>query len=92
MRVPPESTQRQPFLARQEGRVISMDNRRLARIAKLAGAPNAKAAGVELGVRIGDRVREGDLLYTLHAQTRGELEYAAAYASSRGDAILLGET
>lgn len=87
MRVPPRSTQQRAIVAAHQGRVASIDNRRLAKIAKLAGAPDAKAAGVELNVRIGDTVRKGDLLYTLHAQSRGELDYAAAYAASQVNVI-----
>ncbi|MFZ5657295.1 MAG: thymidine phosphorylase family protein [Pseudomonadota bacterium] len=62
------------------GRVRSVDNRRLARIAKLAGAPAAAMAGVECGTRIGDRVQPGQPLMTVHAQSRGELDYALEYA------------
>ena len=38
------------------GRVERIDNRRLARVAKLAGAPEDKTAGLELHVRVDDRV------------------------------------
>jgi thymidine phosphorylase len=92
MRVPPTSNEQRPALAAHEGRVASIDNRRLAKIAKLAGAPDSKAAGVELKVRVGDSVRRGDPLYTLHAQTQGELEYAAAYAASQANVIQVDET
>ena len=32
------------------------------------------------GLRIGDRVRPGEPLFSVHAQSRGELEYALDYA------------
>ena len=66
--------------ADRRGRVSAIDNRRLARIAKLAGAPAAAAAGVECATRIGDLVRPGQPLLTVHTQTRGELAYALDYA------------
>ncbi|MCP6757153.1 thymidine phosphorylase, partial [Klebsiella pneumoniae] len=56
-----------------------MDNRRLARIAKLAGAPRAPAAGLDLHVRLNERVETGQPLFTLHAETPGELAYALAF-------------
>ncbi|GAB6196023.1 thymidine phosphorylase family protein [Lysobacter xanthus] len=62
------------------GRVVSIDNRCLARIAKLAGAPASAVAGLECATRIGDVVRAGQPLLTVHAQTRGELAYALDYA------------
>jgi thymidine phosphorylase len=66
--------------ARVHGRVTAVDNRRLARIAKLAGAPSSPSAGVECRTRIGDVIRPGQPLITVHAQTRGELHYALDYA------------
>jgi len=65
------------------------DNRRLGRVAKLAGAPAAPAAGVELHVHLGARVEAGDPLYTIHAETRGELEYAREFVGNNGDIIRL---
>ncbi len=62
------------------GVVSSIDNRLLARLAKLAGAPMATTAGVFLQVRTGDRVERGQPLFTLHAESRGELEYALDFA------------
>ena len=46
--MPPTAQHRRPRLAGVSGQVISIDNRRIARIAKLAGAPASKAAGVEI--------------------------------------------
>ena len=62
-----------------EGRVRAIDNRQLARAAKLAGAPHAQAAGLAIHVRIGDLVRAGEPLFTLHADSRGELAYALEF-------------
>lgn len=76
-------------LAPQEGRVIAIDNRRLAKVAKLAGAPAAASAGLTASVRIGDSLQRGDLLYTVHAQTAGELKYALAYTRTHRDIFAL---
>lgn len=64
------------------GRITAIDNRRLARVAKLAGAPGSPAAGLSTGVRIGDIIKRGQTLFTVHAQSRGELAYALEYAAS----------
>jgi thymidine phosphorylase len=53
-----------------------VDNRNLARIAKLAGAPRSPAAGIQYLAPIGRIVRQGDLLFTIHASSQGELDYA----------------
>jgi len=89
MRLPTVAPMRQPFAASQMGTVVAIDNRRLARIAKLAGAPEAKAAGVELHVKVGVRVVKGQPLYSVHAETRGELAYALDYIRGTDDPILL---
>ena len=85
MRTPPHSRLRRPLVAGRSGRVMRIDNRTLARLAKLAGAPDDKAAGLELHVRLGDEVAAGDPLVTVHAETSGELAYALDYAAATPD-------
>lgn len=80
MREPPRAELTYDIVAPRDGRVLAIDNRRLARVAKLGGAPRAKAAGVVLQVRSGTIVRAGQPLYTIHAESPGELAYARAYA------------
>ncbi|MFC5499390.1 thymidine phosphorylase family protein [Caenimonas terrae] len=80
MRVPPVAPCQQPVLAGHAGTVIAIDNRRLARIAKLAGAPIDACAGLDLHVRPGELVERGQPLFTLQAETPGELGYALDYA------------
>ena len=87
LRTPPVATQHRPLLAQASGRVTAIDNRKIAKLAKLAGAPDTKAAGVKLHVRLGDPVQAGEPLVTLHANTVGELQYALDYAASTSDII-----
>jgi thymidine phosphorylase len=72
-------------LAGRSGIVARIDNRKLARLAKLAGAPDAKAAGLELHARPGARIEAGDPLVTIHAEADGELNYALEYAAANVD-------
>ncbi|MEE8264576.1 MAG: hypothetical protein V3R40_04890 [Gammaproteobacteria bacterium] len=65
----------------------AIDNRKLARTAKLAGAPGAKVAGLHLAVRLGDSVALGQPLFMVHAETRGELSYALDYVNRHRDVI-----
>jgi thymidine phosphorylase len=82
MRKPPVSTHRRPLVAQRAGLILDVDNRKIAKLAKLAGAPESKAAGVELHVRLGDFVADGQPLCTVHADARGELAYALDYAAA----------
>ncbi|HNU11816.1 MAG TPA: thymidine phosphorylase family protein [Rubrivivax sp.] len=59
-----------------DGVVVGIDNLRLARIARMAGAPQVKDAGVWLAQKLGDTVREGDLLYRLHARHEADFDFA----------------
>ena len=58
-------------------------------MAKLAGAPGDKTAGLDLHVRLGDRVKGGQPLYTLYTETAGELAYAIDYVMANPDIIEL---
>ena len=87
MRVPPIAQQRRPLLAGRSGRIDVMNNRKLAKLAKLAGAPETKSAGLEMHVRLGDVVQAGEPLCTVHADTRGEVEYAFDYAAANDDIV-----
>jgi thymidine phosphorylase len=91
MRTPPVSTHRRELLANRPGRVEVIDNRKIAKLAKLAGAPEAKAAGVELQVRLGDVVVAGQPLCTVHADAPGELAYALDYAAATPDMLTVTE-
>lgn len=90
MRTPPVSSQRFEVVAPAAGAIAGIDNRRLARAAKLAGAPADPAAGIDIHVRLGDTVAAGQPLFTLHAESLGELEYAREYLAGHPDIIVIG--
>ncbi|MEJ8837887.1 thymidine phosphorylase family protein [Ramlibacter sp. AN1133] len=81
----------QPVAAARSGCVISIDNRRLARIAKLAGAPQDRCAGIDLHVRCGDFVERGQPLFTVQADSPGELAYALQYAQAQGETVHIAQ-
>jgi len=58
------------------GRVTAIDNRQIARLAKLAGAPQDKAAGVDLHVSLETVVEKDEPLFTIHAESHGALSYS----------------
>jgi len=89
MRRPPTAPLCHAIEAGQRGTVVRIDNRRLSRLAKLAGAPRSIAAGIDMHVRLGDLVQRGQPLYTLQAEARGELEYALEYLGRQADIISL---
>lgn len=82
---PPAAHLQCTVAATSGGKLIGVDNRKIAQVAKLAGAPDSPAAGIRLHVRKGDTVEEGQPLMTLHADSEAELSYALAYASEASD-------
>jgi thymidine phosphorylase len=61
------------------GTVVEIDNRKLARLAKLAGAPQRTTAGLRFLAPLGTRVEKDQVLFVLYAESPGELEYAMDY-------------
>jgi thymidine phosphorylase len=70
------------------GTVVEIDNRRLAKIAKLAGAPNSKAAGIYFCAPIGIKVEQQQLLYIVYAESENELKYALDYIATTANPIV----
>jgi thymidine phosphorylase len=68
--------------AEGSGLVTAIDNLRLARVARLAGAPQCPGAGVDLLRKVGDPVRQGEPLYRIHAETAAELAFARRMADA----------
>lgn len=65
--------------AQTEGRLRAIDNRQLARLAKLAGAPSTPTAGLRLHVRVGDMVSNETSMFTLMSESTGERDYALEF-------------
>jgi len=92
MREPPLARHTEPVRAQHRGVVKAIDNRRLARVAGLAGAPKAHAAGLLFHAQLGSSIEIGQPLYTIHAESPGELAYALSYARAQEDLITIEQT
>jgi len=76
-------------LSENDGKVTAIDNRKLARIAKLAGAPKVSSAGILFYSPIGKEIKNGDCLFKIYAESLGELNYAIDYLNSIKDLIII---
>ncbi|MEQ9261864.1 MAG: thymidine phosphorylase family protein [Owenweeksia sp.] len=74
------------------GVVSEIDNRRLAKVAKLAGAPGAMTAGILLLAPLGTSVKADDTLFETHAESQGELEYALTFLDTQKEIIKINES
>lgn len=57
----------QDVLSDIDGEVAAIDCYRIARLARSAGAPTDKGAGIDLLKKVGDRVRRGEPLYRIYS-------------------------
>lgn len=73
--------------AKNSGQVVAIHNRHLARVAKLAGAPQSKAAGIELLTPLNTLIEKGQPLFIVYSETPGELAYAINYLEHENDLI-----
>lgn len=73
--------------AEADGILSAIDNRLLARVAKLAGAPRSRSAGLELHVKLGQPITKGQPLITVHGESQGELDYALAFLDANTDVV-----
>lgn len=68
--------------SKEEGRVQWINNRAMAQIAREAGAPKNTGSGVILNKKLGDKVAEGDALYTIFSENTQKLNSAITLAKN----------
>jgi len=91
MREPPIASYKHIIASNRSGKIVSIHNRELARIATLAGAPNDMAAGIELHVQVDMIVSKDQPLFTIHAESIGELNYALSVLQNSQEIIKIEE-
>jgi len=75
--------------APSNGYIIEFRNKRIVQIARLAGAPNDKGAGVYIHRKLGESVQQGEPVITIYAEKEAKLQ--AALKSARQDPPLIVE-
>ncbi|MGT2499850.1 thymidine phosphorylase family protein [Bradyrhizobium guangxiense] len=76
--------------AARDGTVSAIDCLRLNRLARTAGAPLDKGAGIRLFKKIGDRVEQGEPLYRVYTFARSEHDLAADAATEDSGYVVNG--
>ncbi|MEM3704175.1 MAG: thymidine phosphorylase, partial [Candidatus Bathyarchaeia archaeon] len=71
---------RAEIVADREGMVLWINNQYIAQIAREAGAPKEKGAGVKLKAKLGYHVKKGDILFEVYAERSANLESALKLA------------
>ncbi len=60
--------------SKKAGVVKSIDNKLVSKIARLAGAPKDKGAGIYFYAKIGDNIRKNDKIFTIYAENKHKLD------------------
>lgn len=84
---PPVATFQHIVTAKHAGKVSSINNRLVSRLARLTGAPRTKSAGIELLTPVGKVVEKNEPLFIMHADLAGVLKYAVSYMNQETDII-----
>lgn len=64
----------------ETGTISEINIKELAKISRIAGAPKDKLSGLMLNKTINEKVREGEVLFTIYAENQRKLEAAVKYA------------
>jgi len=59
-----------------DGRVLLFNNRDIVKVARAAGTPAAKGAGIQLFAKIGDKVEKGKPMFRVYSDSASKLETA----------------
>lgn len=92
MRDIPKAQYSHTIEAKKSGILINIDNHRIANVAKLSGAPRAKAAGVILLNRLNAVVEKQQPLFTVCAETKSELDYALNFVEQNQEIFQIEES
>ena len=76
--------------APKRGTIVEIDCLRINRLARLAGAPIDKGAGIALAKKIGDAVEQGEPLYRIFACERSEFDLAVEAAAANAGYVVDG--
>ncbi|MEM2971579.1 MAG: AMP phosphorylase [Candidatus Bathyarchaeia archaeon] len=68
--------------ANKDGKVLWINNQNIAQIAREAGAPKEKGAGIKLKVKLGEKVKKGQALLEIYAERNTKLEVAEKLANT----------
>jgi AMP phosphorylase len=75
--------------AKNSGIIMAIKNSEIANVAKLAGAPKDKEAGIKLNVKLGSKVEKGGLLFTIFSKKNDKLKEAEIFARQNEPVVVM---
>ncbi len=83
----PQAKYVEEILAQKSGMISEIDNRQIAILAKLAGAPFDRVAGIDLYVKTGQKIKQNQVLFTIHSQSKNLLKNALNFCANNSQLI-----
>ncbi|MBL7051072.1 AMP phosphorylase [Candidatus Woesearchaeota archaeon] len=74
--------------AEKRGKVMHIDNATIAKVARIAGAPADKEAGIYLYVRKNMQVKKGEVLFTIYSNSKAKLKFAVNTFKEIGGVVI----
>jgi AMP phosphorylase len=68
----------------KSGKLEEINNKKINLLARLAGCPTDKGAGLYLYVHSGDRIKKGEKLFTIYSESKHRLKQAMSYYKKDG--------
>lgn len=72
----PLGTLTHDYKSPKSGKIRMISNECISKIARIAGAPDDKGAGMYLYKHVGEKVRKGEKIFTIYAHNKDELDFA----------------
>jgi thymidine phosphorylase len=72
-------TRRHVVKAGKSGKVRSINNKAISKLARMAGAPITKGAGLYLHKKVGEKVKKGEPLYTAYADSAEKIRHVKVF-------------
>ena len=67
------------FYAKKSGKISEIHNKKINSLARIAGCPVDKKAGIYINRKLGDYVKKGDLLMTVYSESEQRLNHSIKY-------------
>lgn len=66
------------IFSKKAGKIIAIDNKKINELARISGCPADKKAGLYLHKHVGDRIKKGDKLITVYAESKPRMTQAVS--------------
>ncbi|MCK9568405.1 thymidine phosphorylase [Candidatus Pacearchaeota archaeon] len=71
------------ILAKHDGKISEIDNKKINSLARIAGSPLDKAAGLYLYKHVDDKIKEGEKVVTIYSESRSRLRESVRFFHSQ---------